>query len=197
MSFVIAGSSCGARLGTRPESRRNVPIAPSPPRRSSRVADRRSSRSRSGSRSRRSSACRVGRSITTAAPAKLNLALAVVGKRADGYHDLRSVFARLDLEDEVRVAPSKKLEVRNTLDIGPGEDLAARAVRVLAGATAREAHAFVRIRKRIPLAAGLGGGSSDAAATMRALAALWGLEVDLVRIAADVGSDVPFFSANV
>ncbi len=139
----------------------------------------------------------MGRSITIAAPAKLNLALAVVGKRADGYHDLRSVFARLDLEDDVRVAPSKRLEVRNTLDIGPGEDLAVRAVRVLAGATAREAHAFVRIRKRIPLAAGLGGGSSDAAATMRALAALWGLEVDLVRIAADVGSDVPFFSANV
>jgi len=139
----------------------------------------------------------VGRSITTAAPAKLNLALAVVGKRADGYHDLRSVFARLDLADDVRVAPNKKLEVRNTLDIGAGEDLAARAVRVLAGATARDAHAFVRIRKRIPLAAGLGGGSSDAAATMRALAALWGVEVDLVRIAADVGSDVPFFAANV
>src|SRR5260221_14421660 len=197
MSFVIAASSCGARWGTRPESRRNVPIARSPLRRSSRVADRRSSRSRSGSRARRSSACRGGRSIPTAAPAKLNLALAVVGRRADGYHDLWSVFARLDLADDVRVAPNKKLEVRNTLDIGAGEDLAARAVRVLAGATAREAHAFVRIRKRIPLAAGLGGGSSDAAATMRALAALWGVEVDLVRIAADVGSDVPFFAANV
>jgi len=138
----------------------------------------------------------VGRSVTIAAPAKLNLALAVVGKRADGYHDLRSVFARLDLADDVRVAPHRALEVRNTMDIGPGEDLAARAVRVLAREVGREPHAFVRIRKRIPLAAGLGGGSSDAAATMRALAALWGIDADLVRIAAVVGSDVPFFAAD-
>jgi 4-diphosphocytidyl-2C-methyl-D-erythritol kinase len=134
--------------------------------------------------------------VTLAAPAKLNLALAVVGKRPDGFHDLRSVFARLDLADEVRVAPHKTLEVRNTMDIGRGEDLAARAVRALARETARQPHAFVRIRKRIPLAAGLGGGSSDAAATLRALAKLWDVDADLVRVAADVGSDVPFFAAN-
>jgi 4-diphosphocytidyl-2-C-methyl-D-erythritol kinase len=139
----------------------------------------------------------VGRSVRIAAPAKLNLALAVVGKRADGFHDLRSVFARLDLADDVRVAPHRTLEVRNTIDIGPGEDLAARAVRVLAHETAREPRAFIRIRKRIPLAAGLGGGSSDAAAVMRALATLWGVDVDLVSVGAQVGSDVPFFAANV
>ncbi len=138
----------------------------------------------------------MGRSITIAAPAKLNLALAVTGKRSDGYHDLVSVFATLDLADDVRVAPYRALVVRNTMDVGPGEDLAGLAVRVLASAAGREAHAFVRIRKRIPIAAGLGGGSSDAAAVLRGLAALWGIEADLVAIAARVGSDVPFFAAG-
>jgi len=126
------------------------------------------------------------------AHAKLNLALAVTGKRDDGYHALRSVFARLDLADDVRVAPGRRLEVRNTADVG-GEDIAARAVKALAAATGRAPHAFVRIRKRIPLAAGLGGGSSDAAATLRALAELWKVDVDLETIASQVGSDVPFF----
>ena len=138
----------------------------------------------------------MGKSIALAAQAKLNLALAVVGKRDDGYHALRSVFARLDLADDVRVAPSRRLEVRNTVDIG-GEDIAAKAVRALADATGHEPHAFVRIRKRIALAAGLGGGSSDAAATLRALARLWKVDVDLPSIASQVGSDVPFFAHDV
>ena len=135
----------------------------------------------------------MGRSITLRAHAKLNLALAVSGKRDDGYHELRSVFARLDLADDVRVAPHAKLDVHNTVDVG-GEDIAARAVRALAEATGHEPHAFVRIRKRIPIAAGLGGGSSDAAAVLRALASLWKVEAD---VAARVGSDVPFFTRNV
>ena len=138
----------------------------------------------------------MGRSITVTAPAKLNLALAVMGKRPDGYHDLLSVFATLDLADDVRVARHRTLEVRNTLDIGGGEDLAARAVRELASEIGREPQAFVRIRKRIPIAAGLGGGSSDAAAVLRALATLWEVEADLVAVAARVGSDVPFFVAG-
>ena len=147
-----------------------------------------------GSRSRRPWACRVGRSLSIVAPAKLNLALAVTGVRTDGYHDLRSVFATLDLSDLVRVARHTRLEVRNTRDIGTGEDIAARAVRALATATGHDAHAFVRIRKRIPIAAGLGGGSSDAAAVLRGLALLWGTDADLVQVAAGVGSDVPFFA---
>ncbi len=129
--------------------------------------------------------------------AKLNLALAVVGKRPDGYHDLRSVFARIDLADDLRVTRHTRLEVRNTVDVGPGEDLAARAVRALASAAGREPHAFVRIRKRIPLAAGLGGGSSDAGTVLRALADLWKTDVDLTSVAASVGSDVPFFARDV
>lgn len=134
-------------------------------------------------------------SVRIAAKAKLNLALAVEEKRADGYHDLRSVFVTIDLADDVRVATHTRLEVRNTMDVGP-DDLAARAVRSLARATSREPNAFVRIRKRIPLAAGLGGGSSDAGAVLRALAQLWKSDADLVRIAAEVGSDVPFFASG-
>src|SRR6185503_2222386 len=150
----------------------------------------------SGSRSRPRSAHRVARAIRLAAPAKLNLALAITGKRDDGYHELRSVFATLDLADDVRVAAYRRLQVRNTADLDGTEDIAARAVRALAGATGREPAAFVRIRKRIPLAAGLGGGSSDAAAVLRGLARLWAVDADLVSIAASVGSDVPFFASG-
>jgi 4-diphosphocytidyl-2-C-methyl-D-erythritol kinase len=138
----------------------------------------------------------VTRAVTLLAPAKINLALAVDGKRDDGYHDLRSVFATIDLADRVRVAANRTLEVRIAPDVGAprGEDLASRAVRAMATATGREAHAFVHIRKRVPVAAGLGGGSSDAGAVLRALASIWKREdVDLAAVAATVGSDVPFF----
>jgi 4-diphosphocytidyl-2-C-methyl-D-erythritol kinase len=137
----------------------------------------------------------VSRTIRIPARAKLNLALAVERRRDDGYHDLRSVFVTLDLADDVRVATHNRLEVRNTADVGE-DDLAARAVRALAGVVSREPHAFVRIRKRIPLAAGLGGGSADAGAVLRALAQLWKTDVDLVAVAARVGSDVPFFASG-
>jgi len=138
----------------------------------------------------------VTRAVTLLAPAKINLALAVARKRADGFHELRSVFATIDLADRVRVAPYRRLEVRMAPDVGapPGDDLASRAVRAMARATAREPAAFVHIRKRIPIAAGLGGGSSDAGAVLRALASIWQRpDVDLVAVAATVGSDVPFF----
>ncbi|HKW78598.1 MAG TPA: 4-(cytidine 5'-diphospho)-2-C-methyl-D-erythritol kinase, partial [Candidatus Limnocylindria bacterium] len=71
----------------------------------------------------------MGRSVQVSAPAKLNLALAVVGKRGDGFHDLESIFTTVDLADDVRVADAKRLEVRNSIDLGAAEDLAARAVR--------------------------------------------------------------------
>jgi 4-diphosphocytidyl-2-C-methyl-D-erythritol kinase len=138
----------------------------------------------------------VRRAVTLLAPAKINLALAITGKRDDGYHELRSVFATIDLADRVRVAPHRRLEVRIAPDVGapPGEDLASRAVRVMAKATGREPTAFVHIRKRVPVAAGLGGGSSDAGAVLRALASIWKRgDVDLVSLAATIGSDVPFF----
>ena len=136
------------------------------------------------------------RAVTLLAPAKINLALAVIGKRDDGYHELRSVFATIDLADRVRVASDRRLEVRIAPDVGAprGDDLASRAVRAMAAATGHDAAAFVQIRKRVPVAAGLGGGSSDAGAVIRALATIWHRDdVDLVAVAATVGSDVPFF----
>lgn len=139
------------------------------------------------------------RAVTLLAPAKINLALAVTGTRDDGYHELRSVFATIDLADRVRVASSPRLEVRIAPAVGapPGEDLASRAVRAMAVATGRDAAAFVHIRKRVPVAAGLGGGSSDAGAVLRALATIWQRgDVDLVALGAAVGSDVPFFASG-
>lgn len=134
------------------------------------------------------------------APAKVNLTLEVLGRRPDGYHELRGLWATIDLTDRIRVAPSSHLRVRIVppLTEGDGEDLASRALRVLAEATGREPRATVHVRKRIPVAAGLGGGSSDAASVLHALAALWREPaVDLVDLAARIGSDVPFFAARV
>jgi 4-diphosphocytidyl-2-C-methyl-D-erythritol kinase len=142
----------------------------------------------------------VTRAITLLAPAKINLALAVDGKRPDGYHELRSVFVTIDLADRVRVAECRRLDVRISppIDAPAGDDLASRAAVALAETLSRDAAAFVRIRKRIPVAAGLGGGSSDAAAVLRALATLWRRDdVDLVSLGARVGSDVPFFASGV
>ena len=136
--------------------------------------------------------------IRSQAPAKVNLTLEVLGRRSDGYHDLASVMATVDLYDDVRVAPARALDVRirPPVDAPRGEDLASRAVRAMASACGRDPDVHVNIRKRIPVAAGLGGGSSDAGTVLRALARLWSADVDVVRIAADVGSDVPFFAAG-
>lgn len=144
----------------------------------------------------------AGRRLSAAprrlAPAKVNLTLEVVGRRDDGYHELRSVFATIDLADRVSVAPSRRLDVAVRPDPGapPGTELVARAVELLAARTGRPARARVRVAKRIPVAAGLGGGSSDAGTVLRALAALWRVEADLVAIGAELGSDVPFFASG-
>jgi 4-diphosphocytidyl-2-C-methyl-D-erythritol kinase len=135
----------------------------------------------------------MSRSLVIDAPAKINLTLEVIGRRPDGYHELASIFATVAVADRVRVAPSRRLDVRTSPPVG-ADDLAARAVLALAEATGRPAHAHVRVRKRIPVGAGLGGGSADAAAVLRGLASLWRLDrVDLTSIGAGVGSDVPFF----
>ena len=130
------------------------------------------------------------------APAKVNLTLEVLGQRADGYHEIASVFATIDLRDRVRVAPWRELDVRIAPAVGAaaGDDLASRAVRALAEASGRPALAHVRVRKRIPVAAGLGGGSSDAGGVLRGLSRAWRLDgADLAPVAARIGSDVPFF----
>lgn len=140
----------------------------------------------------------MSRAIRLSAPAKINLTLEVVGRREDGYHEIRSVFATVDLADRVRVATAHRLDVRLRPDPGaaPGQELATRAVEVLAAVAGRPGHAHVRIAKRIPVAAGLGGGSSDAGATLRGLARLWRSDADLVPVGARLGSDVPFFASG-
>jgi 4-diphosphocytidyl-2-C-methyl-D-erythritol kinase len=140
----------------------------------------------------------MSRAIVLRAPAKINLTLEVLGRRADGFHDLASVVATVDLCDRVRVAPWRELDVRIAPDVGAarGEDLASRSVRALASASGHPPCAHVRVRKRIPVAAGLGGGSSDAGAVLRGLARVWRLDgAALERVAAEVGSDVAFFTA--
>ena len=141
----------------------------------------------------------MSRAVVLMAPAKVNLTLEVLGSRPDGYHELASVFATIDLRDRVRVAPWRALDVRIAPAVGTaaGDDLASRAVRALGEASAHPAFAHVRVRKRIPVASGLGGGSSDAGAVLRGLARAWRLDgVDLGPVAARVGSDVPFFASG-
>ncbi len=138
------------------------------------------------------------RRATVLAPAKVNLTLHVLGRRPDGYHEVDTLFQAVDLCDEIRVelgGQGVRLDMEGP-DLGPArENLAYRA----AARFVAEAHAdvgvHVRLIKRIPVGAGLGGGSSDAAAVLRALAALHdGLDASsLGAIAAELGSDVPFF----
>lgn len=137
--------------------------------------------------------------IAAFAPAKVNLYLHVVGRRADGYHLLDSLVAFADIGDAIVATPAAELSL--TVD-GPeaaalqaiGDDnLVLRAARALAAHHAVPAGAALRLDKHLPVAAGIGGGSSDAAATLRALAALWQQPLDAaaMRIAAALGADVP------
>ena len=140
--------------------------------------------------------------VRVRAHAKINLDLRVLGRRADGYHELRTIFQTLDLHDVLTVSRARG-PFRLT---GEGEpmpldrtNLVWRAAEVLwraAGRAGAPAGAQVHVDKRIPARAGLGGGSSDAAAALRALCRVWGVRLplpDLVRLAAELGADVPFF----
>ena len=140
----------------------------------------------------------MSRAVRLLAPAKVNLTLEVVGKRPDGYHELRSVFALVDLADRVRVARADHLDVELRPDPGatPDAELGRGAVLALARAADRPPVAHVRVTKRIPVAAGLGGGSSDAGAVLRGLAQVWRSGADLVAVGATIGSDVPFFASG-
>src|SRR5256885_15757419 len=129
-------------------------------------------------------------------PAKVNLTLEVVGSRPDGYHELASVFTTVDLHDRVRVASWRALDVKiaPTVDAPRGDDLASRAVRALADASGRPALAHVRVRKRIPVASGLGGGARDAGAERRGPSRARRVHRgDLTPLAARVRAGGPFF----
>ena len=134
--------------------------------------------------------------ITIDAHAKLNLTLEVLGRRDDGYHDIASIMQTLDLADTLTIQPADSLGLSCSLpDLnGPG-NLALKAAQLLRSETGVSDGASIHIEKRIPVAAGLGGGSADAAATLVGLNRLWGLELsnDRLRyIGAKLGSDVPF-----
>ena len=133
--------------------------------------------------------------MTVEANAKVNLTLEVYGRRADGYHGLRSVVLPIGLADELTIDASPDGEVSSDTGYGDG-DLVVRAARALRSAcpSAAGMGARVHVEKRIPVGGGLGGGSADAAATLRALNGLWGLGLgpeELAGIGASVGSDVP------
>ncbi len=122
------------------------------------------------------------------APAKLNLFLEILGRRPDGYHELDSVFAAIDLCDTVVVEPASRISL--TVEGNAPEDATNLAWRA---AAALGLGAKIRLIKRIPAGAGLGGGSSDAAAVLLALTRIHGLDRDLAPVAAGLGADVPFF----
>ncbi len=130
--------------------------------------------------------------ITKRAYAKLNLTLGVLYKRADGYHALDSIMQTIDLFDTVTVERARDIMVTSTGMMLPYDNTIRRAAEQYRALTGRSVH--IRVIKRIPAEAGLGGGSADAAATLNALQELFG-EVDektLLEIAAKVGADVPF-----
>jgi 4-diphosphocytidyl-2-C-methyl-D-erythritol kinase len=147
------------------------------------------------------------RSVSGTAPAKLNVFLRVLAARDDGYHDLESLVLPLSLADEVTVTEAEKLDVivDAEIELSEGLDAGGMNLSLVAALALAEAcggpirGAEIRIKKRIPVAAGLGGGSADAAATLVALNELWGCGLDrngLLSIGERIGSDVPAMLAG-
>jgi 4-diphosphocytidyl-2-C-methyl-D-erythritol kinase len=144
--------------------------------------------------------------VRVLAPAKLNLGLRIVGRRPDGYHELESVFVPIDLADELELDCEEGVGGPSEVSLalsgeGAGvpadaENLAARAAQAFLDAAGLRARVRIALAKRIPAAAGLGGGSSDAGAVLRALAQRFPGALDAERLAAHalrLGADVPFF----
>ena len=133
------------------------------------------------------------------APAKLNLMLHITGRRADGYHELQTVFQFLELCDELDFEITRDgriARVGGPAFIDAEADLVVRSASALQRFSGTELGAEIRLRKHIPVGAGLGGGSSDAATTLHALNSLWGLELgidQLAHIGLGLGADVPVF----
>ncbi|XCY69906.1 4-(cytidine 5'-diphospho)-2-C-methyl-D-erythritol kinase [Streptococcus iniae] len=138
-------------------------------------------------------------SITERAPAKINLGLDIIGKRHDGYHDLDMVMVSVDLCDYITVSPMdedriliqsdcSKMPVDNKNDVYKAALLVKKAYGITQGVS-------IFLRKKIPVCAGMGGGSSDAAATLRALNRLWNLNMscqEMIGLGMAIGSDVPY-----
>lgn len=137
--------------------------------------------------------------LALAAPAKLNLFLHVLGRRADGYHRLQTVFQLLDLCDRVRLRALRRPVIRRAggwAGVPEADDLAVRAARLLQRETGVTQGAEITLEKRIPSGGGLGGGSSDAATVLLGLNQLWNLHWPperLVGLGLQLGADVPVF----
>jgi len=135
--------------------------------------------------------------LTVPAPAKLNLTLEVLGKRPDGYHEIRSVFQTINLCDSLKFQSSQRVALKSNLpEWNPGKSLVAKAVSLLQKVAGGSRGVAIEINKRIPLVSGLGGDSSNAAATLHGLNKLWALGLpakDLLKLATQLGSDVAFF----
>lgn len=132
------------------------------------------------------------------APAKINWTLEVLGRRPDGFHNVKTILQTIDLFDSLELETAAELTLEATGEglPPPQENLTMRAACLLQKRTGYSGGARMRLIKTIPVAAGLAGGSSDAAAALRGLDRLWGLALPherLAEMAAEVGSDVPFF----
>ncbi len=145
------------------------------------------------------------RRLRLLAPAKVNWTLEVLHRRPDGFHELRSVLQTIDLCDVITVTESDQIDLHLTgaagplADEPPARNLAWRAAEALRRHRRVRAGVRIELEKHVPIAAGLGGGSSDAAAVLRACNVLWGLdepELNLVEMAGELGSDPPFFVAG-
>ncbi len=137
--------------------------------------------------------------MTTRAYGKINLGLRILRKRSDGYHDIETVFHQIDVFDELsfRLHESDILLTTTSPDLPTDKtNLCVRAAYLLRDLTGIQEGVEISLKKNIPMGAGLGGGSADAAATLLTLTRLWNLEIspeELHSLAAGLGSDVPFF----
>jgi 4-diphosphocytidyl-2-C-methyl-D-erythritol kinase len=137
------------------------------------------------------------------APAKVNLFLEILAKRADGYHEIETLMVTVSLNDELEFTEESSGGIQLVCDLpelstGP-DNLIQKAAALLARRTGCARGARINLRKRIPTAAGLAGGSSDAAATLAGLNQMWALglaNAELAALGAELGSDVPFFFAG-
>ena len=130
--------------------------------------------------------------------AKINLALAVLGRRSDGYHDIETVFQAIDLSDELYFSPSAEISLtcEGLPDVSEKDNIVWKAASLLAARIGERRGVAITLRKTIPSGAGLGGGSGNAAAALAGLRRFWNRDIadtDLFTVAAELGSDVPYF----
>ena len=136
--------------------------------------------------------------VTVPSLAKLNLDLRVLYKRTDGYHELRTIFQTISLRDTITIdfEPARRCRIELNSSVDIPDNLIVRAAKLAADELKIRANLRISLKKKIPMGAGLGGGSSNAAAVLIALTALAGKQVcmpELIRLGEQLGSDVPFF----